>query len=574
MNNKIKIKIDEKIVKHLEYFNENKMINDFLSLVEKNGDEYEIIIDEIENKDLVNLRKIELMNENEIRIKDANKIKLTFEKSKGGTFTQIWKCGRFFLLFFKIILDYPFILEEDLDMFISIVLGSYTFSSILKNENFKIDISKHVSYYYKTENYIEQKGSLGNSCMNDEMEIVGVYDNIENVNIFVVLDSSNNVFARALLWKTDKGLYLDRAYMINDLFQYGLYMYAVENFNVKYFYLMDDLPSLSVHISRENMEEIAEGLLIDKYKDFPYFDTFTGFVINNDNSVTLINKKHSSRFFGLLHYIKEVVIELILKSKKTEVIIDDKEIPYYITKLCNVSSKAYNAIKNTFNIKLMNLLYDYNVIYSGYLFGVKIFPLLNNSNEAYVVINDIYKNEFMHKFTYNIMDKINDIININRHKYYNILGYIGILYSDESIEEHFDEIRNKIEFMYVTCSIKDMKILCEELEYVYKDSLINDIIGDFFIAVNLNTKEFIIFNTNVNFINLLNKAKDSLFREYYKEDLVKIFGEFEDIYFLKFPEDGIDLNLKNELVVFSEKFYSFAYRQNTYFRLLSKVIKI
>lgn len=125
---------------------------------------------------------------------------------------------------------------------------------------------------------------LMNSCMNDQYSLVEFYNYIP-VDLLVLLNNEGHIFGRALLWKTDKGIFMDRIYTAFDSDYYKFINFAKDHDMIyksenksgpKIEYVKDGKTgwfpmkiNLKFDIMKYDMDEFTEGP-----KNIPYMDTF------------------------------------------------------------------------------------------------------------------------------------------------------------------------------------------------------------------------------------------------------------------------------------------------------------
>lgn len=121
---------------------------------------------------------------------------------------------------------------------------------------------KEIADYYKHD--IVDSGTLGRSCMNDRpRSYFELYTKNSNVKLAVLLDDYNKLVARALLWNTDKGWFMDRVYYSSDSYKFSFIDWAIENK-----YLIDTEQIYTINL--ENSE----------FDEYPYLDTHRYLCIN------------------------------------------------------------------------------------------------------------------------------------------------------------------------------------------------------------------------------------------------------------------------------------------------------
>lgn len=99
-------------------------------------------------------------------------------------------------------------------------------------------------------------------------------DNPEQVKL-AIYTRNNKLEARALIWETDKGKYMDRVYYTKDHLANAFYKYAENNGWLHR--NMKNLPKMEVNLENNKMDYI---------RNQPYFDTFRyvpdqGKLVNN-----------------------------------------------------------------------------------------------------------------------------------------------------------------------------------------------------------------------------------------------------------------------------------------------------
>lgn len=590
-SNNLLIKIDEKIVKHLEYFKNKKnfsFIDKILEHIEYDGYEYFFNIkNNLKNNEINSIVHIELIDEKDIKIDDPNKIKVWFRKKNGEMYFQIWKCGRFLNLLLKDIIK-----ERNYDyvLFIinSIILGSHTISSLIKKYNLNVILDKKVSDYYVSYNYMKGEGSLHNSCMNDEIGKVMFYDIINNVNIFAIVNSSKEIFARALLWKTDKGLYLDRCYTVNDIFQYGIYIYAMEKYNVKCIYPIEDDYYMQVKIDEKNTEDLILFFLNNKEIGIPYFDTFKYFRDDSDSNIIICNKNinDSKEIKNIVHYITKLIFYKFNDLKIFNIFISksdqyDNILASYIP----LESSQLLTLIDMFDIHRIEILFKDEILFTFYMLSVNAILKSRNINKFYFLIGNTSISIFddddddEYKITYNILNNINDIIEKSDYNNYKVLGYYD--YNNKDIV-YIDETIKDIYVMYVKSKdLRKFMVISSTLSSIYhyykRKHMLIGILQNFKLLLNLNTMEIIMYKeVNNDYITeILNKSRYESLKEEYKEELKPVLGNFADVVFyndIDFDDDDLIQKLRNKLIYISDNYFEFLKSINKYSQNIHKII--
>ena len=139
-----------------------------------------------------------------------------------------------------------------------------------------------IKKYYNKNSYADLKGTLGDSCMRYEKcsDYLTIYSSNEDVvSLCVLLNDEDKVMARALVWITDQGTFMDRIYSLEEhqvdlLHKYAQskgWMYKKENSNLTNFTTVypDGKEEKIIHIVK---------LPAKYYDQYPYMDSLKFFV--------------------------------------------------------------------------------------------------------------------------------------------------------------------------------------------------------------------------------------------------------------------------------------------------------
>jgi hypothetical protein len=173
--------------------------------------------------------------------------------------------------------------DRDVDKFVDKFKAEFDKSLIKDKESpFKIVKGEDIRYWYLIYNYNENarsgNGSLGKSCMRYEecQKFLDIYvNNPDQVTMVILLNDDNKLLSRALLWKTNKGLYLDRIYYTNQS-DIELVMDWVKENNTIYRMYNDERLEGNEWVSLKKV----------KYDYYPYMDTFKYYYITNGELMT------------------------------------------------------------------------------------------------------------------------------------------------------------------------------------------------------------------------------------------------------------------------------------------------
>ena len=150
---------------------------------------------------------------------------------------------------------------------------------------FRLVEGEDIVYYYHPHHSVGT-GELGNSCMAKirTQEFLQFYARNNKVKLFLKIQEKKTA-ARALLWETDKGLYLDRIYAIYNEYKLRLLKEAQKRFELYDFYKGKNV--------RVNLK--VEVPFLDKNNAmqyfYPYLDTFKYLVVYNNKSILYSSKK-------------------------------------------------------------------------------------------------------------------------------------------------------------------------------------------------------------------------------------------------------------------------------------------
>ena len=151
--------------------------------------------------------------------------------------------------------------------------------------NFEIWEGNKIISGYQSKNYSYDGSSsnpLLNSCMNDELHLIDFYQYVP-VKLLVLLNNESHIFGRALIWQTDRGLFMDRVYTAFDQDYYKFIDYASKNGIIykkenksgsQVEYVKDGKSSWFPMIIRLNFDIAEYNVFTEKVTDIPYMDTF------------------------------------------------------------------------------------------------------------------------------------------------------------------------------------------------------------------------------------------------------------------------------------------------------------
>jgi len=171
--------------------------------------------------------------------------------------------------------------DSEIEDFVNAYKSYYDYN---KMDNFKVVGGSLINYWYVYENYQNNKGTLGNSCMRyvESNENLDMYNSSKNVKLLILVSPENRLSGRALLWDLVDGTkFMDRIYTNDDSDVRLFIQWAEEN---KYKYKFEQNSRLSAICVPENSYEPSSLVRMEcqvyktdfnnrEYEKFPYMDT-------------------------------------------------------------------------------------------------------------------------------------------------------------------------------------------------------------------------------------------------------------------------------------------------------------
>lgn len=153
----------------------------------------------------------------------------------------------------------------------------YKTFSTQENFTFKIVSGEDIRKYYYANQYFNQNGSLGSSCMKGGscQSFFDLYVNNPMVSMLVMLSPHDTVMGRALLWNIGSDNVMDRIYSIkDDVYTHHFCKWATDNG-----YLHRTKQNWASSHTFSNGKEDSEKLFTIQLKEwkfdrYPYMDTF------------------------------------------------------------------------------------------------------------------------------------------------------------------------------------------------------------------------------------------------------------------------------------------------------------
>lgn len=158
-----------------------------------------------------------------------------------------------------------------------------TFASKQELE-FRIVSGEDILKYYHQDNYFNQNGSLGNSCMksNSCQDYFDIYTQNPMVSMLVMLAPNEKLLGRALLWQIGEEKIMDRIYTIqDDTHFHHMAKWAIDNGYVHKAY--QNWQSCQTFFDGQNEIEKKLSLKLTNwtFKKYPYLDSFKWLDMNN-----------------------------------------------------------------------------------------------------------------------------------------------------------------------------------------------------------------------------------------------------------------------------------------------------
>lgn len=147
-----------------------------------------------------------------------------------------WKNGRNKMKIGRFLKSYMILNDSEVENVVNQYKSYYKFINGNADDIFEIVSGDEIVYCYQSQNYIGIGGTLDTSCMNNSHPTrLELYTKNPDKCKLLVIKGGNKIIARALLWNTDKGWYIDRPYCRYDK-DIRLYSKYAEHKKYKHFY--------------------------------------------------------------------------------------------------------------------------------------------------------------------------------------------------------------------------------------------------------------------------------------------------------------------------------------------------
>lgn len=174
-------------------------------------------------------------------------------------------------------------------------------AAIDKGEEFELVEGEDINHWYWYENYLENKGTLGSSCMREKKGLFGIYTENPEVCKLLILKDGDKIVGRSLVWKLNSikrggrivegaEWFMDRQYTILESDVEKFRSYAKENDWVYKSNNNHHSFEPVIYNGKEFNAELKVEVKAKDYRRYPYMDTFrrfdpnTGFLYNDDES--------------------------------------------------------------------------------------------------------------------------------------------------------------------------------------------------------------------------------------------------------------------------------------------------
>lgn len=173
-------------------------------------------------------------------------------------------------------------------------------AAIEGGEVFELVEGKDIDFWYDSKNYLENKGTLGSSCMKEKSGIFDIYTENPEVCKMLILKEDDKLIGRALVWKLNSikrinnpvegaEWFMDRQYTINDSDVEKFRNFAKDK-GWAYKSRNNHHSFEPIIFAGEEFNAILEVQVKQKnYRRYPYMDTFrrydpnTGALYNDDS---------------------------------------------------------------------------------------------------------------------------------------------------------------------------------------------------------------------------------------------------------------------------------------------------
>jgi len=179
----------------------------------------------------------------------------------------------------------------------------------IPEEVFDLVSGNEIVYWYNCENYLEDSGTLGSSCMSDMYDSTfEIYvDNPDYCRLLILKDiKSDKILGRALVWKVkvldsayrDIEYFMDRIYTIKDSDVYKFIDFADEKGWAYKTYQNYSSHKNITYNGKDFTSDMRVELGASDYYEYPYMDTFAEFDVNSGNLYNNNNQEHGGHILN------------------------------------------------------------------------------------------------------------------------------------------------------------------------------------------------------------------------------------------------------------------------------------
>ena len=232
------------------------------------NDRFEIELEDDEHSKIKNIERIH------IHPSKPDYVMVVSVKPDGTEITQDMKIGKLVTAILAQIKKKSNFKPQDVEKFVRKVNAIRT-GEVPNDYEFKLVEGKDIVKYYNQKQYEKMSGDLGNSCMSyascsSSLQFYAK-DCKDVVKLLIYVNKETDKIAgRALVWKTNKGLYLDRIYVQDDKIRDVFRNWG--DYNVSAIFDPTRIKDISVFVKGWNKND----------KEMPYMDTFElGFMVKD-----------------------------------------------------------------------------------------------------------------------------------------------------------------------------------------------------------------------------------------------------------------------------------------------------
>jgi hypothetical protein len=254
----------------------------------------------------------------------------------------------------------------------------------MQEDSIKIVSGEDIRFWYLEDNYCSDtvnlgRGSLGKSCMRYEdcQEYFDIYvNNPEQVKMVIFLDGEDKLRARALLWETSDGPYLDRVYYTLDSEETLLRDWTTK-------YLGKEINKID---ARKSFVKLNSG---GEYSAYPYMDSFVYYRPQEGLLTMFVPDKEETK--GPIYLLQETDGNY----ENTNQVYSEYHDEYY-----DRDEVIYSDIQDSYILKEFAIWSDYHnshIVDSAVAYSDKFGPLYSNSSFEVFLSKDKKESDYYPK---------------------------------------------------------------------------------------------------------------------------------------------------------------------------------